>query len=459
MPTMRLPPRFFRATFSFRSRQMGLTLIEVLVAMIIGLLGVVVIFTVFQNAEGYKRTTIAGGDAQTNGSVSLFAIERYVRTAGSSITTTNETQPGLSTSPPRANLLLGCPLIPNPNGLGLPDGSSLITGPVGQATPVAPVRIVDGSQLAGGTPATSDVLVIMAGNADIATNPTVAGPIAAGATVAPSVSDVYGWRLAASRPTTNLSDIALITASSTAGAATISPVNCSARRLFSLTSAVPGPAPSGTGTFTFTVATPGVAYPATNLHNLGPSPYFLSIGVNARQQLVQTNFMPLLTGPNVPAVQTVLAEGIINMQAQYGIDTNQDDVIDAWVEPTGAWANPITVNAPARPAPGVIEPPAINQIKAIRIAVLARAKQFEAPDRTQSPPVCNATPAPAAAQDFLLLGVPATAGSLAMPQGVNILPAIIASGPSAAADSNWQCFRYRRYETVIPVINMLRSPL
>lgn len=430
--------------------QTGVTMIELLVAMIIGLLGVIVIFTVFQNAEGYKRTAIAGGDAQSNGSISLFHIERYVRTAGSSITTTNESRASASSAPPRANLLLGCPLIPNPNGQVLPDGTNLITGPAGQPTPVSPVRIVDGSILGGGA-AGSDVLVIMAGNADIATNPTGGGPLPPNSAVA-NVLDVYGWRLAdvaQSRP----ADIALIVANDTTGGTTISPVACSARRILNVTSGVTPP--SGTGTLNFAVPTPGVPYPSTNLHNIGPTPYFLSIGVNARQQLVQSNFMPLLTQEGTPAVQTILAEGIINLQAQYGVDTNQDGVIDVWVEPTGSWANPGTVNAPGVGA----APPALNQIKAIRVAVLARAKQFETPDRTQSPPVCNATPMPAAAQDFLLPAVPAVSGSLALPQGTDILPAIMASGPSTAPDSNWQCFRYRRYETVIPVINMLRSPL
>ncbi len=428
-----------------RVLQIGVTLIELLVAMIIALLGIIVIFTVFQNAEGYKRTTIAGGDAQTNGALSIFAIERYVRTAGSAITTTNESQLSSSSSPPRANLLLGCPLFGFPN-------PTVVTGPAGApTTPVAPVRIVDGGQLAGGTPATSDVLVIMAGNADLATNPTPAAPLLVGSTAVTNVVNTFGWRAASG---TRMGDIALFVQSATTAAATISAMPCSARRIQGMSTA------TGTGTMNLAGAA-AVSYnaPSTNIHNIGPTPYFLSIGVNAQQQLVQTNFSPLLTGEGA-AVQTVLADGIINLQAQYGIDTNQDDVVDAWVEPTGVWRNPTAVNAPATPsnaaAPG---PPAINQIKAIRLAILARAVQFEPPNRRLPTPACDITPIPVGGQDFLLPAAPVTAGSLALPQGVDILPAIIASGPSAAIDSNWQCFRYRRYETVIPVLNMIRSPL
>lgn len=434
---------------SLRARQFGVTMIELLVAMIIGLLGTVVIFTVFQNAEGYKRTTIGVGDAQTNGAVALFSLERYIRTSGSALTTTNESQPGQSTAPVQPNQLLGCPLF------GLPNNP--ITRPAAAAaTPVAPVRIVDGSQTGAGAAAwTSDVIVIMAGNSDIATNPTLTSPIPAGSNVVNITESTYGWRPPSA---TRLGDIALFANGlvSLVGAAvpTFSAQPCTARRIRQLAAAF------GPGPITLNAPTPAVNYtPSANAHNIGPTPYFLSIGINAQQQLVQTNFTPLLTGEG-GAAQQVIADGIISLQAQYGIDTNQDDVIDAWVEPTGAWANPITINRPATPPILAPEPPAINQIKAIRLAILARSAQFEAPDRTQAPPVCNVSAVPPGGW-FLLPQTPAPipAGALIQPQGVDIQQAVINSGPTLAANANWACFRYRRFETVIPILNMIRSPL
>jgi type IV pilus assembly protein PilW len=427
--------------------QSGVTLIELLVAMIIGLLGTIVIFTVYQNAEGYKRTTVAAGDAQSNGAVALFSLERYIRTAGSSLVTTNESQLAASPSPPRPNLLIGCPLFGFPN-------AAVITGPNAAATtPIAPVRIVDGSQLVGGSLFASDVIVIMAGNADIATNPTSAAPLPAGSLTAVSVGNTLGWRLASTTPP-RLADIALFVAASTAGGAgapSISPVACSARRITAITTS------SGTGNMTFGVATPAVSYsPSTNIHNLGPNPYFLSISVNANQELIESNFSRMLTGEAAVPDVRVLADNIISIQAQYGVDNDQDDVIDQWVEPTGVWANPIGVDRPGTAsAVGVA---AINKIKAIRVAVLARSTQYEPPNRNTN--LCDATPAPTTAGQWPLLRlVPATGGSLAQPQGSNILPAIIASAPSTAANANYQCFRYRTFETVVPILNMIRSPL
>jgi hypothetical protein len=42
---------------------------------------------------------------------------------------------------------------------------------------------------------------------------------------------------------------------------------------------------------------------------------------------------------------------------------------------------------------------------------------------------------------------------------VDILPVVISSAPSNAANADWRCFKYRRFENIIPVLNMIRSQL
>ncbi|MBI3068448.1 MAG: PilW family protein, partial [Betaproteobacteria bacterium] len=61
---------------------LGMSLVELMVAALIGLIGSVVIFQVFAVFEGQKRTTTSGGDAQTNGALALFTVERDLRMAG-----------------------------------------------------------------------------------------------------------------------------------------------------------------------------------------------------------------------------------------------------------------------------------------------------------------------------------------------------------------------------------------
>jgi type IV pilus assembly protein PilW len=60
----------------------GFSLVELLVAVVIGLLGTLIIFQVFAVSESQKRTTASGGDAQQNGATALYTMERELRNAG-----------------------------------------------------------------------------------------------------------------------------------------------------------------------------------------------------------------------------------------------------------------------------------------------------------------------------------------------------------------------------------------
>jgi type IV pilus assembly protein PilW len=63
-------------------RQAGMSVVEILVGLLIGMIGVVVIFSVLALAESQKRTTTAGSDAQTAGAIATYALERDLRMAG-----------------------------------------------------------------------------------------------------------------------------------------------------------------------------------------------------------------------------------------------------------------------------------------------------------------------------------------------------------------------------------------
>lgn len=60
----------------------GFTLVEVLIGMVIGLLVIIVIGQVMSFAEGQKRSTTSGSDSQVNGAIATHTIERDVRNAG-----------------------------------------------------------------------------------------------------------------------------------------------------------------------------------------------------------------------------------------------------------------------------------------------------------------------------------------------------------------------------------------
>lgn len=74
-----------RASLRLRSRQRGISLIEMMVGVVIGLIAVLVIYQTFAVAEGIKRQTISAGDAQKTGMVAMYLLGSEVGNAGSGI--------------------------------------------------------------------------------------------------------------------------------------------------------------------------------------------------------------------------------------------------------------------------------------------------------------------------------------------------------------------------------------
>jgi type IV pilus assembly protein PilW len=64
------------------ARPRGFTLVEVMVAMVIGMIGIIIMMQVFASAEGQKRTTTGTGDAQSNGAMAIYTLQRDIREAG-----------------------------------------------------------------------------------------------------------------------------------------------------------------------------------------------------------------------------------------------------------------------------------------------------------------------------------------------------------------------------------------
>jgi len=121
-----------------------------------------------------------------------------------------------------------------------------------------------------------------------------------------------------------------------------------------------------------------------------------------------------------------VSDGIINMQAQYGIDANNDEMISA-----AEWT---TVN-----------PADWSNVRAIRIALLARSGQYEkaaVPNQAS----CATNPAldPTSCQRPSWLG------------GTFTMTNVDGTTDTKSEDPNdWRHYRYRVYETVIPLRNMI----
>ncbi|MDD2893420.1 MAG: PilW family protein [Halothiobacillaceae bacterium] len=125
--------------------------------------------------------------------------------------------------------------------------------------------------------------------------------------------------------------------------------------------------------------------------------------------------------------QDIVAD-IVNIQAQYGISlAANSNSIDAWVDPSASsgWNAPDTAMR--------------NRIKAIRIAIVARNPKLELTDVSNSCSSLNAASSPT--------GLCAWAGTTTSPA-----PSIDLSG-----DANWKRYRYRVFETIVPLRNVIWS--
>lgn len=393
-----------------RTASAGFSLVELMVGVTIGLLATIVIFQVFAVSEGQKRTTTSGSDAEQNGAFAVHNLESFLRAAGNNIT---NTVPANAASVPVASQIAGCTI-----NMGL-----VFTGPpvslvVGQTVRAIPVMITDGG---GGV---SDTITIFGGSAAGMGAPvSLSGTVGVGSTAIP-VASTFGLTTAVGATP---ADLVLLAESQAVGTAT-----CTLARVATIGPVAPAPGAWVAGSGTINVAQGAVANYSKQgaLYNLGPNLIAFTYSV-INNQLVATD----LTGVLPPVV---VADQVVNIQAQYGVDTTvpPDGVIDTWVDPTGVWAFPAP---PAALTATQIQQ--VAQIRAVRIGIVVRSGQVERPPTAGA---CTTTP-------NLNLPVPLS----------NVAAATPSMSASAAIDTTNittpNCYRYKTYETVIPIRNPIWS--
>jgi type IV pilus assembly protein PilW len=350
----------------------GFSLIELLVAVMIGLIGTVVIFQVFAIFEGQKRTTTSAGDAQQNGLLALSSLERDARMAGY----------GLGTSP-----LLGCNVTAY-DSTGSRDFSFTLAG----------VQIADG---ASGAPDTVTFTYSTSGM--VVYPPILATNIPASpAQTSATIGSGYGF--------TN-GDLIVIGQSGAIPLAACYMKQLTAAPASGLITFADGARYNKSGGLAAGFsAWDNTALQGGMVFDLGPAPPaggspVIGIYSIASGQLMYQNLLTDTAG-------SAVADGIVQLQAQYGYDTSGDGSIQ-----TAEWTN-------AAPADW-------TKVIAVRMAVLARSAEPEKPDPTTL--VCNTTTV-----------APTWSGGTI--------------DPSVVDPTSWQCYRYRLFETQVAVRNLIWFP-
>lgn len=341
-------------------RQRGVTLIELMVSLVIGLFLTLAVYTVMGNFESRRRTNTAGSELDKAGALAMAQIDRWLRSAGSGFAQASSFAYGCALHAAKSNTQI----LPAKAALAAPF-ASVKPGDSGVFR-LAPALILPGQTKPASSGKTSDVLVIMASAAAWGGVPA---PFTEAATT-DELKKTDVLTLANTLPfSTN--DLVLLSDEQPAEAGGMAP--CLVTQVSSSAS---------TGSATSSLALAGDWYAAkvdntsvtgysdtgtaTVLGNvgLGRLPEFVLVGVGDNNTLYTHD---LLQTTDTPLQAT--AEGVFELHALYGIDTTADNTVDQWVSPSasGSGYELSDLSDGSSAAAGKL-----RNIKAIRVGLILR---------------------------------------------------------------------------------------
>lgn len=411
----------------------GFSLIELMVGLTIGFIAVAIIMQSLSVFESHKRTTTAGVDAQENGLLALMAIETDIRKAG------------VAFNHPMA---FSCQNFfshfQNTTGVGTPEA-------VGSFIP-APVLIQDNEvKFAAGTTVADSVTVdrihVRGGINFSGSQPTqLSAAMKIDSTSTPpklvlEVDRAYDFRGDPVNAGDPPADLIMVTSPdfTYCSLMKVSSVDVGLKRL-TITN---GTSPEYNPTHTYMDsnnwpgfgASPHPLYPTTSyVFRIGST---VAGGIRNVAYTVDANnsLVASVSFSGAPADTEVVSSEIVALQAQYGVSTTKASKdIDSWVNPSGAtWGYAALTGNTSAAADNR------QRIKAIRIAVVARSSQRDGAIVTTACTRNNAV-------NF---------GPCSWTDDTATNPAPAIDLRASAGDTEWQHYRYRVYQTVIPMRNVL----
>ena len=382
--------------------QFGFSVLEIMVGVAIALIGIVVIFQVLTVWESRKRTTSSGSDAQIAGTVGMYNLERDLRQAGFGFGTSSYMGCTVNaydaTRAPTTNFTFGLyPVLITDGAGGAPDTLTVLWGNSALFSADQTFRV----------PTTPQTILPANVALSINTGKQTGNPagfqkgdlaIAAGANPAAPPTNLCGLvEITASALTANNADG--LTDGLSIGHVSGSYVNYLGNTV--------------TARFNPTAANGlGLAYASGRLYDLGPYPQ-LNVW-----QIINGNTLAWSDQLHNATTWNQVAEGVINLQAEYGTATDTDG--DGICEPAEA------VNLTW----GVAVPANWSCVRAIRVALLARGQQYE------NTPVTTTAPSWVSGS-FVMTNVDGTTDT------------------NPGTSNDWRYYRYRVYQAVVPLRNLI----
>ena len=377
---------------SQRHRARGFSLVEILVGVAIGIVGMLVIFKTIATWDTHTRSTTAGSDAQSTGSLAMFNFERDIKQAGQGFM-------GIGVGTPSA---LGCAV----SGVDTQTGRAL-------AFNMVPVSI-------GLTLGQPDTITVLYGNS----------PYFVSEEKYTATTDTT--KILNRRNGFRMGDVAIAGAGANCNLLQVTDdTNADGKTIvhadsvsYSNSYAIP-PAPA---VARYNSAGLPVLVGAGTIYSLGPNPRLDTWAINtANGSLTNTEQFS-----GAPAF--VVGEGVVNIKALYGLDLIGNRTANSWtnVTPTTAagWA----------------------QVLSVRVAMLVRSRQFErTADHSASGVPTGVTPNPPTWSGAAIL--PPIPNSAFVMTNTNGSPDSF--GLNDPNPLNWRYYRYRVYEKEIPLRNVI----
>lgn len=377
------------------TNQRGMTLVELMVALLLGLVTTYFIAQVFAVAEGQKRTATFGSDAQVNGAVALHTLKRHLQNSGYGITSAYEG--------------LGCTIRGEYGTAGNTTAVPAMT--------LAPALITPSATAS----APSDSVTILASNkSDFAVPSRITAKTepasgqrymrvnnSAGAKVGDVMMTVPQVR-DANHPCT----LFTVAEDNSSPTATLS------REYIPMLAA----AASSFNHAPDTVWPPGGIVEGDWVVNLGQTMRRMVFGVGGDNFQV-TTWTQLGIGTTEQ-----LQSGVVLLKALYGHDTDGDRIVDTY-----------DTNTPADTA-------GWRNVLAVRVVIVARSGQRERDIVTTAEPTWNV----GANVDVNYVGVPGSAATSCVASASNCAVTLPLSHLN-----DWQYYRYKVFDTVVPLRNLI----
>ena len=364
-----------------RAPQRGISLVELLAGVTIGMIGSLIIFQVLLNADSRRRTTAAASDVQVTGSVGLYNIDRDLKQAAYNFGRGTAGYLGCEVRAYDAARVAGDPNFPGPE-------FRFRFAPL-WLMPAAAGRSLAVEILIGGSPVMTEPL-----------------PFTLSAASTKTLQNRVGFEP---------SDFVVALQNPLAP-------QCELARVAAVPAALPNvidhgtlgsDATSGIAYARFNRGIPQVAFGNTGVVvNLGRRPRLASYFVQDGRLWIENRIGETFT-------RTEIADGAVELIAQYGIDTSGDRA----VQPS-EW----TTTAPANST-------GWQNLLSVRVALLMRSGQYERP-ATPGNPVTQAAPEWMGGT-FTMTNLDGSGGT-----------------PSDPAQ-DWRNYRYRVYQTTVTLRNAM----